>query len=215
MRKRHAAVCPEGFAAIGVTAFSALLFAILSWPVLSVICWLLFLFSIHFFRDPDRVVPREKGTACSPADGTVISVESREDPFGGEQRQCISIFMSVFNVHVNRAPVSCVVTAIRYFEGLFINASFDKASSGNERCAWLLEDEESNKWTLVQIAGLIARRIVCFAQVGDKLTMGERIGMIRFGSRVDLYLPSAYSPAVRKGQKVYGGQTVIARKITD
>ncbi len=212
MRKRHYAVCPEGFPAIGISAFSALIFAILSWPVLSVICWLLFLFSMHFFRDPERIPPQERGVACSPADGTVVKIAMMEDPFGGEPKQCISIFMSVFNVHVNRAPVSCVVLAIKYFEGLFINASFDKASSGNERCSWLLEDDEGDKWTMTQIAGLVARRITPMAHVGEKLSMGERIGMIRFGSRVDLYLPSDYSPAVEIGAKVYGGQTIIARE---
>lgn len=211
-------ICPEGVAAIVTTAFSALFFAILSWPILALLCWLLFLFSMHFFRDPERVAPQEKGVACSPADGTVVSIGKRMDPFGQGEKQCVSIFMSVFNVHVNRAPVNCVVKAINYYEGLFINASFDKASSGNERCAWLLEGEKGDMWTLVQIAGLVARRIVCRAQVGEKLSMGERIGMIRFGSRVDLYLPSDYAPAVEIGAKVFGGQTIIARKnhgITD
>lgn len=213
MRKGNVALCPEGAAAIAITAFSALIFAILSWPVLAVLCWILFLFSMHFFRDPERVTPHEKGVACSPADGTVISIEKRMDPFGGSEKQRISIFMSIFNVHVNRAPVNCLVKTIRYHEGLFFNASFDKASSDNERCSWLLEGENNESWTLVQIAGLIARRIVCRAEAGEKLVMGERIGMIRFGSRVDLYLPSDYSPAVEKGAKVFGGQTIIARKI--
>ncbi len=210
--KRNIPVCPEGIVIIAVTAFSALLFAILSWAIPSVLCWLLFLFSLHFFRDPQRISPVEKDIAISPADGTIVSIEKREDPFGCGSKQCISIFMSVFNVHVNRSPVNCVVLAIRYYEGLFINASFDKASEGNERCAWLLEDEDRNKWTMVQIAGLVARRIVCFAQTGERLTAGERIGMIRFGSRVDLYIPSDYSPTVETGAKVYGGQTIIARR---
>lgn len=214
MRKGNVAICPEGVAAIAISAFSALIFAILSWPVLSLLCWLLFLFSMHFFRDPERVAPMGKGVACSPADGTVIRIEKRIDPFGGCEKQCISIFMSIFNVHVNRAPVNCEVKAIRYHEGLFFNASFDKASSDNERCSWLLEEENGEQWTLVQIAGLVARRIVCRAHVGEKLVMGERIGMIRFGSRVDLYLPSDYSPAIEKGDHVYGGQTIIARKIS-
>lgn len=212
MRKGNVALCPEGAAAIAITAFSALIFAILSWPVLAVLCWILFIFSMHFFRDPERVAPQERGVACSPADGTVIRIEKRMDPFGGSERQCISIFMSIFNVHVNRAPVNCIVKAIRYHEGLFFNASFDKASSDNERCSWLLQGEDGEQWTLVQIAGLIARRIVCRAKVGEELVMGERIGMIRFGSRVDLYLPSDYSPAIETGARVYGGQTIIARK---
>lgn len=212
MRKPNIALCPEGATAIGICAFSTIVFAIMGWPVPALIFWILCLFSIHFFRDPERVVPNEPGVACSPADGKVIRIEKRKDPFGGTDKTCISIFMSVFNVHVNRAPVNCVVKAIRYHSGLFINASFDKASSDNERCAWLLEGSEKESWTMVQIAGLIARRIVARAQPGDQLAMGERLGMIRFGSRVDLYLPSDYSPAIELGAKVYGGETIIARK---
>lgn len=213
MRKRNIAICPEGMAAISISAFSALLFAILNWAIPALLCWLLFLFSMHFFRDPERVPPTDKDCACSPADGTVIRIEKRVDPFSSEQKECISIFMSVFNVHVNRAPVNCLVKKIRYHEGAFFNASFDKASSDNERCAWLLEEEEGDSWTMVQIAGLIARRIVCKAEPGDILRQGERVGMIRFGSRVDLYLPSDYSPAVVLGEKVFAGQSIVARKM--
>lgn len=213
MRKANWALCPEGFTAIGCTAFSAILFAVLDWQILALLCWVLFLFSLHFFRDPERVIPQEKDVACSPADGTVIRIAERADPFSGSSKQCISIFMSVFNVHVNRAPVACLVKAARYHSGLFLNASFEKASSDNERCAWLLEEANGDKWTMVQIAGLIARRIVPRAQPGDELQMGQRIGMIRFGSRVDLYLPSDYAPAIEPGSKVFGGETVIARRI--
>lgn len=184
----------------------------MDWQGPALVFWILFLFSMHFFRDPDRVKPQGKDVACSPADGTVVSIENRDNPFGGPQLQCISIFMSVFNVHVNRAPVDCQVSEIRYFSGLFFNASLDKASKDNERCAWLLRDKSGNEWVMVQIAGLIARRIVCRAEPGDELGMGERLGMIRFGSRVDLYLPAGYVPAISKGAKVFGGETVIARK---
>ena len=167
-------------------------------------------FSLYFFRDPERVAPREAALATSPADGRVLHVHSRPDPLTGAERTCISIFMSVFNVHVNRVPLDCEIVDIRYWPGKFFNASFDKASTDNERCAYRLRDKSSGEWTMVQIAGLIARRIVCRVQVGDCLEKGERFGMIRFGSRVDLYLPSSHKPAVSVGDRVVAGQTVIA-----
>lgn len=212
MLKPGFAIRPEGAAAIGLSAFSAILFAILEWTAPAIICWALLVFSLHFFRDPERVPPEEADAAASPADGTVIRIAEKTDPFGGEPRQCISIFMSVFNVHVNRAPIACTVKKIRYIPGAFFNASLDKASEKNERCIWQLEDQEGNSWTLVQIAGLIARRIVCWAEPGDHLKLGERFGMIRFGSRVDLYLPPGYVAAVNLKQKVHAGETIIAAR---
>lgn len=184
----------------------------MDWWIPALIFWTLCWFSLHFFRDPERVTPVGNGIAVSPADGKVIRMAMRPDPFDGQPRQCISIFMSIFNVHVNRAPVDCTVKGIKYFPGKFINASFDKASEDNERCAWQLEDAASTNWSMVQIAGLVARRIVCRAAISDHLARGERLGMIRFGSRVDLYLPEGYSPAIKLGDKVFGGETIIARK---
>lgn len=212
MRKPSIAICPEGAQAIGFTAFSALIFAILGWWAPALLFWLLCWFSLHFFRDPERVPPTAENVAASPADGTVVAVENAVDPFDGQTRMRISIFMSVFNVHVNRAPINCVVSGILYFPGKFFNASLDKASTDNERCSWLLTDDDGRRWVMTQIAGLIARRIVCRAGVGDRLAIGERVGMIRFGSRVDLYLPEGYSAATRIGAKVIAGQTIIARK---
>ena len=130
----------------------------------------------------------------------------------GENRTCVSIFMNVFSVHVNRAPVSGTVEDLRYWPGKFLNAALDKASGENERCACLLRDTGGEQWTFVQIAGLIARRIVCRAEAGDTLARGQRFGMIRFGSRVDLYVPEGYLPAVSIGEKVFAGQSVIAQK---
>ncbi|MDE5833243.1 MAG: phosphatidylserine decarboxylase family protein [Desulfovibrio sp.] len=213
MRPPSFSVCREGASAIGFCAFSALVFAFLDWPVPALVFWILTFFCLHFFRDPARVVPRGPGLAVSPADGTILKIESREDPLTGQTRQRVCVFMSVFNVHVNRSPVAGTVENIRYWPGKFFNASFDKASTDNERCAYLIKDEAGKDWTMVQIAGLIARRIVCRADIGDKLDRGERLGMIRFGSRVDLYLPEGYAPAVRDGEEVLGGQTVIARKV--
>ena len=134
------------------------------------------------------------------------------DPVTGEQRQCVSIFMNVFSVHINRSPVAATVTDIIYHPGEFVNAALDKASHDNERCSYGLLDEEGNKWTMVQISGLIARRIVCGVTIGTALQRGERYGMIKFGSRVDIFLPSNYTPSVFIGENVFAGQTVIAHK---
>lgn len=205
-------ICAPGWPFIGIAVFSAILTAILGWKWATVLLWAFCLFTVYFFRDPERVIAEGPDIAVSPADGTIIGIERRDDPASGQEVQCISIFMSVFNVHVNRVPVQCRIQAIRYIPGKFFNASLDKASTDNERCIWSLEDGEGNNWTMVQIAGLIARRIVPWAQPDDKLARGERFGMIRFGSRVDLYLPSSYAPAVVKGDKVLGGESVIARK---
>lgn len=212
MRKPSIGICPEGVPIIGMTAFSAIIFALIGCWAASVFFWLSFCFSMHFFRDPDRVAPTGGDVAASPADGTVVKIEMRKDPFSGVDVQCVSIFMSVFNVHVNRAPVDCEVVDIRYIAGKFFNASLDKASVDNERCHWSLRGADGTMWTMTQIAGLIARRIVCRAEAGDALRMGQRLGMIRFGSRVDLYLPEGYSPAVQVGNRVHGGETIIARK---
>lgn len=205
-------ICSAGWPFIGILAFTALLTAILGWRWATLILWALCLFTVYFFRDPERVIAAGAGIAVSPADGTVIGLEYRRDPFSNEEVQCISIFMSVFNVHVNRSPVAGTVEAIRYIPGKFFNASLDKASNDNERCLWQLRTPEGESWTVVQIAGLIARRIVPYAQMGDSLGRGDRFGMIRFGSRVDLYLPKSYAPAVEKGATVFGGQSVIAEK---
>jgi len=126
----------------------------------------------------------------------------------------VSIFMNVFSVHVNRSPVAGEVTDVRYHPGAFLNAAWDKASSDNERCAWQVRDQDGRDWTFVQIAGLIARRIVPHAELGDFLGRGQRMGMIRFGSRVDLYLPQGYDVCVSIGEAVFAGQSIVARPVT-
>lgn len=211
MRSANCGITPEGWPCIGLTALSALVFACLDWWFLALVllaaCW----FSLHFFRDPERVTPTGRGLAVSPADGRIIRVEERPDPFSGEPRLCVSIFMNVFSVHVNRAPVACTVEGIRYWPGAYLNAAFDKASTDNERCAYSLRDGQGLTWTMVQIAGLVARRIVCRVDEGDALERGQRYGMIRFGSRVDLYLPQGYAAAVQIGERVFAGQSIVAR----
>ena len=160
-------------------------------------------------------MPAEANVAVSPADGKVVKIERMEDPISGETRLCVCVFMNVFNVHVNRTPVAGTITAIKYYAGKFFNASLDKASKDNERCAYQIEDADGNTWTFVQIAGLVARRIVCRTDIGDTLERGQRFGMIRFGSRVDLYLPDGYIPAVSLSDTVLAGQTIVARRIPD
>ncbi len=213
MRKASFSLAPEGLPVIFLVSLVTLTFAALrSWPLALlglVVTW----FCLHFFRDPERVVPTEPHIAVSPADGKVIRIEKKICPISGNERTCISIFMNVFNVHVNRMPVSGTITNINYYPGAFLNAALDKASTDNERCAYLLQDDDNETWTMVQIAGLIARRIVCRIDEGDVLARGERFGMIRFGSRVDLYLPERYIPTVTLGEAVYSGESVLARKL--
>ena len=211
MRPAHCGITPEGWPCIALTALSALVFALLDWWLPALLLLILFWFSLHFFRDPERVVPHSEGLAVSPADGKIIRIEDRADPFSDESCCCVNIFMNIFSVHVNRAPVDCVVEDVRYWPGKFVNAAFDKASTDNERCAYRLRGADGRTWSMVQIAGLVARRIVCRVEPGDALARGQRYGMIRFGSRVDLYLPRGYVAAVRIGEQVFAGQSVIAR----
>ena len=211
MRKASVGIAPEGYPFIVLLAFSAIVFALIRcWPmatILTAATW----FAGHFFRDPERVVPQNKDVAVSPADGKVIKIQPMADPLSGEMRVCVCVFMNVFDVHVNRAPVAGTIKRIAYYPGKFFNAALDKASTDNERCAYDVQSKEGN-FTVVQIAGLIARRIVCRAEEGDKVERGERFGLIRFGSRVDIYLPENYEPTVRIGQKVRAGESVIAQK---
>jgi phosphatidylserine decarboxylase len=213
MRQASAGVAPEGYPFILLSAFSALVFAVMGCWVMATVFLLATWFAGHFFRDPERVTPTGPGLAVSPADGKVIRIQPMPDPFSGQLRPCASIFMNVFNVHVNRSPVAGTVKAIAYYPGAFINAARDKASSGNERCACALESAEGD-FTMVQIAGLIARRIVCRAEEGDELARGQRFGLIRFGSRVDLYIPEDYDWQVRVGDKVVAGESVLAQRRT-
>ena len=169
----------------------------------------------YFFRDPERVIIGDDNYLVSPADGEVIKVEEVDGPkeVGLENKKFkkISIFMNVFDCHVNRTPCSGVVKEILYKPGKFLNASFDKASEDNERNYYKLKDRSGNDIIVVQIAGLIARRIVCETNKGKELNQGERIGMIRFGSRADIYYEN-YEPLVKIGQITISGETLIAKK---
>ncbi|AFX99066.1 phosphatidylserine decarboxylase family protein [Candidatus Endolissoclinum faulkneri L2] len=168
----------------------------------------------YFFRDPNRITPVRHGLIISPADGVVVSISQVSWPEelginpGTVQRICI--FMNVFDVHVNRIPIDCQIVKLTYLPGTFINASFDKASKQNERQLITMETQDGQLIVLVQIAGLVARRIVCKISEGQVMLAGERIGMICFGSRVDIYLPPKVAPLVALGQRCIAGETVIA-----
>jgi phosphatidylserine decarboxylase len=215
MIRRNTGVCPEGLPFIGLSALLALCLALLGWWFLTLVALALTGFVLNFFRDPERIGPEDPDLAVAPADGRVIRVVRAVDPLSGEQRTCVSVFMNVFNVHVNRMPVAGTVKRMRYHPGTFVNASLDKASEFNERNVIGLTDAQGLDWTMVQIAGLVARRIVAWAEPGDVLGRGERYGMIRFGSRVDLYLPQAYDSLVEPGRKVHAGETPVAARRRD
>jgi phosphatidylserine decarboxylase len=205
----HKAGYPFILAGLGVAVLGLILWHPLAWAGL-----LFTLFCLYFFRDPERVTPLRPGLVVAPADGTVVSIDRATPPaelgLPPEPLTRVAIFLSVLNVHVNRSPVSAVVERISYHPGLFLNAANDKASDENERNALLLRLPDNRKMVVVQIAGLIARRILCEVREGQNLSAGERIGIIRFGSRTDLYLPEGVEPLVAIGQSMIGGETVIA-----
>lgn len=168
----------------------------------------------YFFRDPVRVIPQQEGLVLSPADGVVSLIQDVIPPvelgIGEEPVTRVSVFMNVFNCHVNRAPIAGTFEHIAYRHGKFLNASFDKASELNERNCLIIESKDGVKIGVVQIAGLVARRIVCFVKEGDEIAVGERFGLIRFGSRLDVYLPLGVAPAVAVGTTAVAGETILA-----
>jgi phosphatidylserine decarboxylase len=199
------------FIAIGLAVTLVLLWILptLGWLAALVTAWI-----IYFFRDPDRVSPLRDGLVIAPADGKVSLIEKIKPPaelgLGEEERVRISIFLSVFDVHIQRAPLAGRIVRSIYVPGAFLNAALDKASEENERRSIVIETAAGVKVAVVQIAGLVARRIVTFAGEGDSLGVGERFGLIRFGSRVDTYLPVGAFPAVAVGQRAVGGETVLS-----
>lgn len=202
----------EGYPFIAALLLVALFFGWFWQPILW-IGLILAAWCSYFFRDPKRFTPIDKNLVVSPADGRVASVSivvaPKELGLGEQSHRRVSIFMSVFDCHVNRAPVDGQIVRIVYTPGKFLNAELDKASEGNERNSLVIETEHGPVG-VVQIAGLVARRIVCFSHEGDELSAGERIGLIRFGSRLDVYLPVAANIVVAEGQTAIAGETVIA-----
>ena len=172
--------------------------------------WLITVFVVQFFRDPARTIPQQANAVLSPADGRIVVVERSQDPQLKRDAIKVSVFMNVFNVHSNRSPVDGVVTQVDYFRGSFVNAALQKASLENERNAVSVRLNDGTDITFIQIAGLVARRILCYAKPGDTLHRGQRYGFIRFGSRVDVYLPLTATVKVSIGDKVSATETILA-----
>lgn len=211
MRNQNQPVATEGYPFIALFAFITLVFALLQWSFPTLLALFLTLFTVYFFRNPERCDPAEEDAVVAPADGKVIFVGNvLEDRYFQSEAVKVSIFMSVFNVHVNRAPTSGKVVDMFYNKGEFFNAALDKASLQNEQAGILMETEGGSKLLFVQIAGLIARRIVTYPVVGDLLKRGMRYGLIRFGSRVDVYFPSGTEVLVRVGERTVAGESVLA-----
>ena len=205
----HPIIAREGWPFIGFAFFIALLASLGFGFWFSLLFWLIAFFVLQFFRDPPRALPSNINAIVSPADGRVVFVGKAHDPFLNRDALKISVFMNVFNVHSNRSPVDGVVQNIWYFPGRFVNAALDKASEENERNALWIKTA-SGDITCVQVAGLVARRILCYVGKGDQVTRGQRYGFIRFGSRVDLYLPLEFKVTTSIGETVYATQTVLA-----
>ncbi len=207
----HPIVAREGWPILAGSVVLSLL-VMFWWGWVSLPFWLFTLFALQFFRDPVRHAPAGDDLVLCPADGRIVSVEEALDPYAGG-RSClkISVFMNVFNVHSNRVPVAGRIQSITYFPGKFLNADLDKASLENERNAMVLQRPDGQLITAVQVAGLVARRILCHVHQGDSVYAGQRYGFIRFGSRVDVYLPLGARPQVAIGDKVRATCTVLAQ----
>ena len=206
---KHPIIAREGWPYLIGLGILAVVFTKFIGVYYSLPIWIVFLFVLQFFRDPPRLVPIAVNAILAPADGKIVAVEKTFDPYAKRDALKISIFMNVFNVHSNRIAVNGRIKSIEYFPGKFFNADLDKASVENERNAVVI-DANGHDITLVQVAGLIARRILCYARVGDLVKKGERYGFIRFGSRVDVYMPLDVEPLVTVGDTVYATTTLLA-----
>jgi phosphatidylserine decarboxylase len=206
----HPFIAREGWPFIALTVLLALFVWWLAGPWWSLLMWVAAIFMVQFFRDPRRAAPLGANLVISPADGRIVSVEKVRDPYLERDAIKLSVFMNVFNVHSNRSPVDGDVRELWYSSGRFFNAALDKASTGNERNALWIRADSGIDVTCVQIAGYIARRILCYVRAGDRLRRGQRFGFIRFGSRVDVFLPPNVRARVSVGDKVYGGETILA-----
>jgi len=205
----HPVIAREGWPFLGIAVVAALIATHFlggwSWPF-----WVIAIFVLQFFRDPPRTIPQDANAVLSPADGRIVVVEKAHDPYANREALKISVFMNVFNVHSNRSPVDGRIDKVEYFPGKFVNADLDKASTENERNVVVMTAANGQTITFVQVAGLIARRILCYVNAGDSLARGQRYGFIRFGSRVDVYLPLTARPRVTVGEKVSATETILA-----
>ena len=215
---RFPAVHPEGYKyvaiATGITLLLSIVSHVLFWPMVGVVIWV-----ATFFRDPVRTTPQGEGLVVAPADGLITMIQrvsiprelAGENGLGDMPLVRVSIFMSVFDVHINRTPIAGTIRQVVYISGKFLNADLDKASDENERQHFVVEDRNGMRVGFTQIAGLVARRILSFVKAGDMVAVGQRIGLIRFGSRVDVYLPDHVVPQVCLGQRSIAGETVLGR----
>jgi phosphatidylserine decarboxylase len=205
----HPIIAREGWPFVALAFVVAVGLSFVWWPP-ALLAWIVAFFVLQFFRDPPRDVPAQTNAILSPADGKVVLVGKGRDPYLDRDALKISVFMNVFNVHSNRSPVDGVIKNQWYHPGSFVNAALDKASLENERNALHIVTASGTDVTCVQIAGLVARRILCYVHTGDRLTRGQRYGFIRFGSRVDVYLPPGSTPKIAVGDVVHATTTVLA-----
>ena len=210
-KNNYPIIAKEGWLYIIISLFISLYLSSFH-PLISIPFWIISVFIIQFFRDPPRKISNKKNMVVSGADGKVIAIGETIDPYQKKKSIKVSVFMNVFNVHSNKAPVDGLILKKIYYPGKFLNAALSKASLENERCAIIIQTKNTPKIniTCVQIAGLVARRILCYKNAGDKVLRGERYGFIKFGSRVDLYLPLNTSIKVQVGQNVKNGESIIA-----
>ena len=209
MRNENTPIAVEGYPFIVLAGFVTMFFALLSWKILAVIAFILTLFITYFFRNPQRRVPEDENAVVAPADGVIIYLgPSREEHLMAEMTK-ISIFMSVFNVHINRAPISGLIVETFYNRGKFMDVRDERATFENERSGLVLENARGTRIVVVQVAGLIARRIICYLQKGDQAIRGKRYGLIRFGSRLDVYIPTNADLRVKMGDKTVAGETIL------
>ncbi len=212
MKAPEFSIAEEGLPFILFCGFTSLICSVSGLQVPALLGLITTFFVTWFFRDPFRILPQEENAVICPADGNVIAVkEMFDERFLQRNVIRISIFMNVFNVHVNRVPFSGIVERVLFKPGKFYSADKDRAALHNEYCAMIVSTESQQQYAAVQIAGLIARRIVCRAEPGDRIKAGERYGLIRFGSRVDLYLPENIEVTVREGEKVRAGETMLGK----
>ncbi len=211
MKKPRTSIALEGYPFIAYPAFLTIISAVLGYQIATLFLLTVTTFVMMFFRDPERLAPEDSNGIVAPADGKIIVAELVHDKrFHADEVFKLSIFMNVFNVHVNRVPASGTIDRVHHVPGAFLAADNQKAHLKNEYCAVSMTTEHGRKITFVQIAGLIARRIVCRLEPGDTVTKAERFGLIRFGSRVDLYLPADAMPVVKPGQQVRAGESILA-----
>ena len=207
----HPLIAREGWSFLAIAIAIAFGLSLTSFKWLAALAWLVVLFVLQFFRDPPRAIPQQPNAVLSPADGRVVSVGKVRDPYLDRDALKVSVFMNVFNAHSNRSPVDGVVANTWYHEGGFVNASLDKASIDNERNALHLRTSSGADITCVQVAGLVARRILCYVKTGEHLKRGQRYGFIRFGSRLDVYLPPNATPRASVGDRVHATESILAQ----